>query len=404
MRRFLEPVAAAAALAVAAGFGGGADAQQAPKSIRVGYAISLSGPQAGGAMVTTVPSYRLWVDDVNKAGGLMLKKYGKRIPIEVIEIDDGSKSEDMLRLVEKLMAVDKVDIVLSPWGTGDNLRAAPTFAKYGYPQVMGTAGSDKLEELVQKFPTMVWMLAKPSEQVKSLVDMMAGLKAQGKINDAVALFVVQAPFGQEYSSTLRPQLAKAGFKIVYDTNYPFPPKDLSTEIKAAKAANPDTMIALSYPPDTFMLTEQAAANGFSPKIRFLGVGVAFPVYKAQFGDKVNGIFGLGGWDPDGPGMKDYFARHKALPVNKGAEPDRWASPATYAGLQALQQAIERVGEIDRAKVLQELKTGTFRTVAGDLKLDGSRDKAAWHIGQWQNGEFYAVAPASRAGAKQPQIK
>ena len=103
-------------------FGGVSMAQEAPKSIKVGYVISLSGPQAAGAMSATVPNFRLWVDEVNKAGGLMLKKYNKRIPIEATEIDDGSKNEDMVRLVERLMAVDKVDIVLSPWGTGPNLR------------------------------------------------------------------------------------------------------------------------------------------------------------------------------------------------------------------------------------------------------------------------------------------
>ena len=118
--------------------GSGAGAQEAPKSIKVGYAISLSGPQSAGAMLTTVPNYRLWVDEVNKAGGLMLKKYNKRIPIEVTEIDDRSNNEDMVRLVERLMTVDKVDIVLSPWGTGPNLQAAPTFAKNGYPQIIGT--------------------------------------------------------------------------------------------------------------------------------------------------------------------------------------------------------------------------------------------------------------------------
>jgi branched-chain amino acid transport system substrate-binding protein len=380
----------------------GAAAQEAPKSIKIGYAISLSGPQSAGAMLTTVPNYRLWVDEVNKAGGLMLKKYNKKVPIELTEIDDRSNNEDMVRLVEKLMSVDKVDLVLTPWSTGANLQVAPTFAKYGYPQIMGTAGSNRIDELVQKFPTMLWFLAKPDDQMKSLVGMMADLKKQGKINDSVALFVVQLPFGQEYSSTLKQLLGGAGFKIAYETAYGFPPTDLSTQIKAAKAANPDTMIALSYPPDTLMLTEQSIANDFNPKIKFLGVGVAFPVFKAKFGDKVNGIFGLGGWDPNGPGMQDYFARHKAF--NKGAEPDRWASAATYAGLQALQQAVERVGEIDRAKILQELKTGTFKTVAGELKLQGNADKAAWHIGQWQGGEFYAVAPASRSGAKPPMVK
>src|SRR5712691_6856119 len=73
-----------------AALAGSAVAQEAPKSIKIGYVISLSGPQSAGAMLTTVPNYRLWVDEINKAGGLMLKKYNKRVPIEVSEIDDRS--------------------------------------------------------------------------------------------------------------------------------------------------------------------------------------------------------------------------------------------------------------------------------------------------------------------------
>jgi branched-chain amino acid transport system substrate-binding protein len=378
---------------------GGAVAQEAPKSIKVGYAISLSGPQAAGAMLTTVPNYRLWVDDVNKAGGLMLKKYNKRIPLELVEVDDRSNNEDMVRLVERMMSVDKLDIVLSPWGTGPNLQAAPTFAKFGYPQIMGTAGSDKLEDFVSKFPTMYWFLSKPSEQIKALVDIMADLKGKGKINDTVAVFVVQHPFGVEYSASLKPALGAAGFKTVYETSYALGVADLSAQINAAKAAKPDSLIAISYPPDTFMITEQSIANGFTPKLRFLGVGSAFPNYKGKFADKVNGIMGLGGLDLSAPGMKDYYERHKA--VNKGAEPDRWASPNTYAGLQVLQQAIERVGEIDNAKILQEMKTGTFKTIIGDIQLKGNRNPSLWHVGQWQNGEFYGLAPPNRPGAKQP---
>ena len=380
----------------------GAGAQDAPKSIKVGYVTSLSGPQSAGAMLTTVPNYRLWVDDVNKAGGLMLKKYNKRVPVEVTEIDDTSNIENMVRLLERLMTVDNVDIVLSPWGTGPNLAAAATFAKHGYPQIMGTAGSDRLEELVKQFPTMVWFLSKPSEQIKAIVDVMADQKGKGKIDDTVAVFVVQHPFGQEYSASLKPTLASAGFKVVYETVYPFPPTDLSAQIKAARATNAQTMIALSYPPDTFMLTEQAAINDFNPKMKFLGVGVAFPSYKGKFKDSINGIFGLGGWDPNGPGMKEYFERHKV--VNKGQEPDRWASAATYAGLEILQQAIERVGEIDRAKIMQEMNTGTFKTVAGEIKLVGNRDASAWHLGQWQDGEYYAVSPTNRTGAKAAVVK
>jgi branched-chain amino acid transport system substrate-binding protein len=69
----------------------------------------------------------------------------------------------------------------------------------------------------------------------------------------------------------------------------------------------------------------------------------------------------------------------------------------------LQQAIERVGEIDRPKILKEMQTGTFKTIIGEIQLKGNRNPALWEIGQWQNGEFYGVVPANRPGAKAPNF-
>jgi branched-chain amino acid transport system substrate-binding protein len=307
----------------------------------------------------------------------------------------------MVRLVERLMTVDKVDIVLSPWGTGPNLQAAPVFAKNGYPQLVGTGNSDKIPELVQRFPTTFWFLGVPSDGAKALVDLLSDLKQAGRINDKVALFVVQHPFGSEFVTPTKPLLEKAGFKLAYETTYPLGVSDLSAQIKAAKAAAPDTMVAFSYPPDTFMLTEQSIANDFSPKVKFLSVGVAFPNYQAKFGDKVEGTFGLGAWNPDGPGVKDWFARHKSL---TNQEPDRWASSNTYASLQVLQQAIEQVGEIDRPKIVETIKTGTFKTILGDTKLEAGVLRKVWWVGQWQDGEYRGIAPTDLSGATKPRLK
>jgi branched-chain amino acid transport system substrate-binding protein len=69
----------------------------------------------------------------------------------------------------------------------------------------------------------------------------------------------------------------------------------------------------------------------------------------------------------------------------------------------LQQAIERVGEIDRAKILQELKTGTFTTGLGDVKLEATRLTKLWWVGQWQGGEYKGIAPAYLPGAVAPMF-
>ena len=145
----------------------------------------------------------------------------------------------MVRLVERLMTVDKVDIVLSPWGTGPNLQAAPTFAKYGYPQIMGTAGSDKIEELVQRFPTMFWFLGKPDEQIKALVDLLADLKKQGPDQRHGGRVRRAAPVRlgvQRHRSSRR--WTSAGFKIVYETTYPLGVADLSRADQGGQGGQP----------------------------------------------------------------------------------------------------------------------------------------------------------------------
>ena len=126
-RTVLRGLAAAAAASTAASilpaFG------QDRTSIRIGYAISKTGPNAAGAGITTTPNYLLWLDDVKKAGGITLSKLGKQLPIEVIEYDDRSTSEELVRAIERLATQDEVDFILAPWGTGFNLAAAPPVSR-----------------------------------------------------------------------------------------------------------------------------------------------------------------------------------------------------------------------------------------------------------------------------------
>jgi branched-chain amino acid transport system substrate-binding protein len=81
-RRKLLRMASATAMAVA--LGTAASSAGAQDKIRIGYAISKTGPYAGGASITTLPNYQLWVKDVNAAGGVKLGD--KRLPIEVAAV------------------------------------------------------------------------------------------------------------------------------------------------------------------------------------------------------------------------------------------------------------------------------------------------------------------------------
>ncbi len=213
MNRQLSGLALAAVIGVMA-TASSALAADPPKSIRIGYAVSLSGVNAQGAAVTTLPAYKLWVDDVNKKGGLMVKEFNKRIPIEVIEYDDTSNAETAVRLVERLMTQDKVDFVLPPWSTGFNLATAPVFARNGYPQLAVTANSNDAANLVKQMPTLFFFLNEPRNFGAALVEVLNKLKNENKINNKLVMFSVADQFGAEASAGVAPVLQRAGFEIV----------------------------------------------------------------------------------------------------------------------------------------------------------------------------------------------
>jgi len=385
------PLIAAAAFALAILLPAGAHAQD---KIRIGFAISKTGQNTPGANGTQTPNYRLWQSELQAAGGITLKKTGRKVPVEWVEYDDQSKSEDVVKLTERLINEDKVDFILGPWGTAFNSAVAPLLARAGYPHLAVTFLVEDPARFVKRWPNMFVFTAASSEYAEALVGLLASMRSRGHMGSNIAMVGVSDQFGLELASAGRKAFQKAGFKLVMDKQYPFGTQDLAGIITEASRAKPDAFVAFSYPPDTMGLTEQARSLKFNPQFFYTGVATAFPAYRQRFGASIEGVFGPGGWNAATPASKAYFEKFKK--VNNGQEPDRWASPVVYAALQALQQAIERAGT-DRKAVIRELQTGTFDTVLGERKLTNNMMSSPYLVAQWQDGEFNAVWPQDLPG-------
>jgi branched-chain amino acid transport system substrate-binding protein len=361
--------------------------------VRIGYAISLTGPNSGGAGITTLPNYQLWVKEVNDAGGLELPD-GSRRPIEVIEYDDRSSAEEVVRAIERLANQDQVDFILPPWGTGFNLAVAPLFDRFGYPQLAVSAVTDKAPEFVQRWKKSYWLLGGGHDYTDALATVLAKAAEEGQINKQVAMISVADGFGIDLVTAARPSFADAGLEVVYDVTYPAGTTDFTAMLNEAAASGADTFVAFSYPPETFALTEQAQVAKFNPKVLYLGVGTGFPMYGEKNGANAEGIMSLGGIDPKNEANAAYRQRHQEV---TGQAPDLWGSVITYVSLQMLQEAIKRKG-LDRDAVSEELSTGSFETVLGETRLEDNQLRRLWFGGQWQDGEFVAIAPFDRDGA------
>ncbi len=384
-RRTLLHSAAASAAAVALPSWVGAQAGP----VRIGYTMARTGPWTTGAQVSQEPNYLLWAEQQNAAGGLNVK--GTKRPLELISSDDRSDIETCVRSYEKLMGSDKVDLVLPPWGSNANFAVAPLANRYGYPFLAPTALSRRLAEM--KLPYFFLLLQQPKPMMDALVDMLKGNGVK-----SAAVIYVDDLFGLENYAALKVALQGTGINIVEDKSYPLGVKDLGPVLRSMKDKNPDAFIGLTYPPDTILASRQAKEIGFNPKYFYGSVGTAFQLYRNVMKEGAEGVLGMGSWNTKtSPAAKAYFDAH-VKKFGAAKEPDRWASGATWAGLEILTAAVAKVG-LERKAIRDYVAGNEHSTIVGKIKFSGSENVGTpGMVSQWQKGEFEVVWPKANATA------
>src|SRR5208283_2790515 len=106
-RRKFTKVALAASAAMAAP---AITASGAENPIRIGFSIAQTGNIASGGKAG-LAALELWRSDVNAAGGLLGRQ------VEFVVYDDQSQASNVPGIYAKLMDIDKVDLLLAPYGT-----------------------------------------------------------------------------------------------------------------------------------------------------------------------------------------------------------------------------------------------------------------------------------------------
>jgi branched-chain amino acid transport system substrate-binding protein len=367
-------------------------------TVKVAVIGAKTGPLAPGAAISQFPPFKLWAHEVNERGGLKLKD-GRR-EIKLIEYDDHTQPSEAIKAVERAITVDKVDWISGMYATGFNLAVVPTFAKYGYPLFAVACVTDQAPGLIKKYPGFFLFNTSTTNYAKGAIDILKKLKDANQIGNKVAVVNVADDFGIELGNAGRPLFKEAGFEIVYDKSYPLGTQDYTPIIKAAKSTNPDAFVAWSYPPDTFGLAELAKIEGLNVKAYYSAVGTDFEGFNQKFGAAAENILGAGG-APDSPEISAFYKRHKEV---TGVDADHWASIRGYMTLQALTQAIEAVGAMDREAIADYVRKNKFTTIDGEISLPGQILDKAYTVGQWQNGFFHGVNGVGRTDFVQVKLK
>ena len=101
-----------------------AAAAAAEGPIRVGLSMSLTGSLAAGGKSVLV-GMQMWAEEHNAKGGLLGRK------VDIIFYDDQSNGSLVPGIYSKLLDIDKVDLVVSPYGTNMTAAAMPIVMQRG---------------------------------------------------------------------------------------------------------------------------------------------------------------------------------------------------------------------------------------------------------------------------------
>src|SRR6187401_224953 len=91
---------------------------RAADPIKVGFSMALTGAVAPNGKQNLL-ALELWRDDVNAKGGLLGR------PVELVYYDDQSNPSNVPGIYQKLLSVDKVDLLVGPYATNMVAPAMP---------------------------------------------------------------------------------------------------------------------------------------------------------------------------------------------------------------------------------------------------------------------------------------
>jgi len=361
--------------------------------IKVGVGMSMTGALAGGGRAALV-AMRMWADDVNRRGGLLGRQ------VEIISYDDQSNPANVPGIYGKLLDVDKIDLVVSGYGTNLQVPAMPMMMerKLLFMGSMGTGTNDrfKYDRFFQAFP------AGPDARLAlshGFFEAVASIKPRPK---TVALIGADAEFSQNSLSGARDNAKKFGLKVVFDRNYPPNTVEFSSLLRGVRASNPDVVYVASYPPDTVGIIRAAGEMGLKAAMFGGGmVGTQYAPIKTQLGSLLNGIVSFELYVPEPtmkfPGIEDFLRRYQEEAVKEKLDAlGFYIPPYIYAEMQVLEQAVRAVGSLEHGKLADHIRRTTFSTVVGDVRFGP--------LGEWAEPRVLFVQFRNISGSGLDQFK
>jgi branched-chain amino acid transport system substrate-binding protein len=357
----------------------GATPAQAAQTVKIGCALSMTGPAAvyGGSQKACIQAA---VDELNKGGAL------KGVTLQAICEDDASTKEQGIALFQRFINREKVSAIIGPTLSNTATAADPLAQAARVPVV---AVSNTAPKGITDIGDYVWRVSLTEGQV--IPGALKRLEAKLGFKKAGVLYGNDDAFTQAGYNVMKAALDELGIPVVGTQTFAKPDRDYNAQLTALKALAPDVLMVSALAENAAGIVTQARQLGWNVAIMG-GNGFNSPAFIKNAGPAAEGVFVGTAWNKVSPEP----ANQAFLEVMqaRGVDPDQFCAQA-YTGVLVIADAVKQSG-IKGGR--DDIKNGFAKvkdlpTPLGRFSFlqnrDGSHEPSVQVV---KDGKFQIVAP------------
>jgi branched-chain amino acid transport system substrate-binding protein len=364
--------------------------------IKIGFTLSLTGDFSADGMAFQ-QGYQLWADKVNSSGGILGRK------VQLVSYDDASDANQVTTDYQKLITIDKVDLLFGPFSTLLTKPASAVANRYNYALVEGAGGGPSV--FTQGLNNVFDVSLPVASALVNFTQWILALPA-GQRPTTAAYATQDDPFTQPQVDLARQKLEAGGVTTTSSQIYPAETTDFTPIAQKLIQSNAQVIVTGTLLNDIAAFIQAFKQQHFNPKAL---VATAGPDQGADFLKAIGGASAAegvfvpnGGWYPElnAPGNSDMVKAYLAKYGGTSADMSSDVAEAYSVG-EVVAAAVTRNNSLSNSKLIQTLHSSTtFQSVQGPVKFDstGQNTAAVAYLFQWQNGNLIPVYPASIASA------
>ena len=231
-RQFWQPPFARRALVLGAALVAAAcvlpaSAQSGADPVRLGALLSVTGNPANG--LTALTGYKMAVDEINAAGGILGRK------VEMTVADDANDPTQAVTSVKRLISRDRIQILVGPMVSQATLAIAPVLTEAKLANVT-VSGSSAITPKVAPYHFSLFT------SIQSVAAAMVDHAQKGIKAKSVAILTDTGSQGKAAQEELQRLFAARGMTITGVQQHDPKPADLTAQLLSLRRGNPTVLV------------------------------------------------------------------------------------------------------------------------------------------------------------------